>query len=440
MRPAWGNQYHTETDMNLVFSGTHATDRISANEIESCIHSSETVLEMAMQGLLWNETGRGWFQVKEALPTGFLETIQEEAAQVWKKASVMIVIGIGGSNRGAMAAIQALHRSLNSPTRIVWAGDTLSSVGLADVLAILERESVVLNVIAKDFRTLEPGVAFRVLRNAMMKKYGDGYAERIVATGSRGSGQLHELAMEHGYRFLDFPATTGGRFSVLSAVALFPMAVAGIDIRELVQGARGTEEYLKAKDLHSNPAVLYAVTRNLLFSRGFSIESLVIFEPDLGAFARWWTQLFAETEGKTEKALFPVSFSYSEDLHAVGQYVQEGRRCIIETFLGLFHDSPGFKIGASETVKDGFEYLDGKSFDELNRCVHAATLHAHSRDGVPCLEVSAPGISARILGEAFYFFMFSCYVSACLLQVNPFTQDGVENYKKAMYGMLGKKV
>lgn len=403
------------------------------------IGAHRSILELARRGEIWNERWLGWFSVEEAASAQALAAVRGEAARVWQQASAMIVIGIGGSNRGAMAAIQALQGKLRSPTRILWVGDTLSGNSLRDALAVVERESVVLNIIAKDFKTLEPGIAFRMLRQALMNKYGAGYAERVIATGSHGDGQLFELAREHGWGFLEFPENIGGRFSVLSNVGLFPMAVAGVNIESLIAGAKDVEKALTSTALETNPAVHYAVNRNLLFERGFHIESLVFFEPDLLPLARWWTQLFAETEGKTPKAIFPTYFSYSEDLHAVGQYVQEGRRCIAETYLRAFRTSSGFRIEPSTGVKDRFDYLDGKEFDELNRAVYEAAIRAHSAGGVPCQEITLPEISEFELGALFYFFMFSCYLSASILGVNPFTQDGVENYKRAMQILLRKE-
>ncbi|MHB0896415.1 MAG: glucose-6-phosphate isomerase [Spirochaetales bacterium] len=426
--------------MDLNFGSEFARRYVSEDETRRQIDAGEALLRQAQQGALWNDRWLGWFSVADSAPPALLDRILEEAAYVHRAAAVMVVIGIGGSNRGAMAAIDALHRGLRSPTRIVYAGDTMSGAALRDIIEIVQSESVMLNVIAKDFNTLEPGIAFRVLRGAMIEKYGADYGKRIIATGSRGPGQLFEVAQKNGYRFFDFPESIGGRFSVLSAVALFPMAVAGIDIAALVAGAKAAEKELKVTDLYSNPAARYAVNRNILFSKGFIIESLVLFEPDLNAFARWWTQLFAETEGKNQSAIFPTAFLYSEDLHAVGQYVQQGKRCVAETYLRLFHENGDFLIGASSGVPDGFDYLDGKPFGELNRAVYRAALEAHSRDGVPCLEISVPGLSERGLGELFYFFMFACYLSASLLRVNPFTQDGVENYKKNMYRLLGKTI
>jgi len=400
------------------------------------IEARRSILERARRGEFWNERWLGWFSVREAASARALAAVRGEAARVWERATAMIVIGIGGSNRGAMAAIQALRGKLSSPTRIVWAGDTLSGTSLRDALEVVERESVVLNVIAKDFRTLEPGITFRVLRQALMKKYGADYAERVIATGSHGDGQLFELARAQGWRFLEFPENIGGRFSVLSNVGLFPMAVAGVDIESLAAGAEDAERSLTSTELETNPAAIYAVHRNLLFERGFGTESLVFFEPDLLPLARWWTQLFAETEGKTPSAVFPTYFSYSEDLHAVGQYVQEGRRCIAETYLRAFRSNPNLSIEPSAEVADRFDYLDGKAFDELNRAVYQAVIRAHSSGGVPCQEIVLPEIGEYELGALFYFFMFSCYLSASILGVNPFTQDGVENYKRAMQALL----
>lgn len=423
--------------MNIAFDPKFSG--IDREEILREIGARRSILERARRGEIWNERWLGWFSVRETASARALAAVRGEAARVQERASAMIVIGIGGSNRGAMAAIQALRGKLSSPTRIVWAGDTLSGSSLRDALEVVERESVVLNVIAKDFKTLEPGITFRILRQALMDKYGAGYAERVIATGSHGDGQLFDLARAHGWRFLEFPENIGGRFSVLSNVGLFPMAVAGVDIESLVAGAEDAERSLKSTALEINPAAHYAANRNLLFERGFGVESLVFFEPDLLPLARWWTQLFAETEGKTPSAVFPTYFSYSEDLHAVGQYVQEGRRCIAETYLRAFRTTPDLRIEPSIEVADRFDYLDGKAFDELNRVVYEAAIRAHSSGGVPCQEIVLPEISEFELGALFYFFMFSCYLSASILGVNPFTQNGVESYKRAMQALLRKE-
>jgi len=422
---------------NTRFTENH----ISLAETQACIRSNGTLIQRVRQGLEWKESLLSWLSVDTSAPEANLEDLVRTARYVQELATVMIVIGIGGSNRGAIAGIQALHRSLKSPTRVVFAGDTLSTVKIQDTLALMQTESIVLNVIAKDFNTVEPGITFRVLREAMQAKYGSSYHTRIIVTGSTGPGQLQDLARLQGYHFLEFPKNIGGRFSVLSNVGLFPMAVAGIDIRKLCGGARETEFSLKHTDSLENPAVRYAVNRLLLLEKGFQIESLVVYEPDLVPFARWFVQLFAETEGKTSKALLPTFFSYSEDLHAVGQFVQQGPRTIIETLLNLFFESPSVIIHPSPEVGDGFDYLDNQPFDKLNQSVYQAALSAHVQDNIPCFEfVAGKGICEETLGSLFYFFMFACYLSACLLQVNPFNQDGVENYKKNLYALLGKPV
>ncbi|GAB1483098.1 glucose-6-phosphate isomerase [Treponema sp.] len=424
--------------MSIEYEQFHIKSFSDSGELEQALKNQRKHIEDVQQGAIWNDGRLGWFCVDQAFPADERERLRTAASWAQETAQVLVVIGIGGSNRGALAAISALHRTLRSPTRVLFAGDTLSASSLLDTLELIKNESVILNVIAKDFNTVEPGIAFRLLRKAMKEKYGHEYNKRIVVTGSHGKGQLQEMAEKEGYRFLAFPKDVGGRFSVLTTVALFPMAVAGLDIDTLLEGAKDMERQLKETTIDTNPAVQYAVNRNILFLKGFHIESLVFFEPDLIHLARWWVQLFAESEGKNQKAIFPTFFSYSEDLHAVGQYVQEGKRNIQETYLCLFHENPNLIIGPSTEEQDGFDYLDGKAFDKLNRSVYQAAFKAHSEAGVPCTEIAVSQVTERNLGQVFYFFMFAVYVSASLLGVDPFSQDGVENYKDAMYSLLGK--
>lgn len=429
-------QLHTE----------HLEKFISRNETLNEIKKNESILKSVQHGNVGDKNCLGWFSIKDSASPKIREEISECAEYVKKIADVLIVIGIGGSNRGAMAAIQALHRTAHSNVRIVYAGDTMSAAKLKDVIECVKNESVVLNVIAKNFATVEPGITFRILRETLQQKYGTkDYASRIIATGSYGDEQLYDFSKKIGCRFLEFPEKIGGRYSVLSAVELFPMACAGIDINEMLDSAEKTENFLKTAEITENPAVHYAVNRKLLFDKGFGIESLVVFEPDLIHVGRWWTQLFAESEGKTSNAIFPVNFLYSEDLHAVGQYVQEGKKFITETYLNLFYDNPNFIIPSSIDYDDGFHYLTSKQFDELNKAVYKAAITAHTDAGVPCSEIgiatdgSYHTIDEKSLGSLFYFFMFSCYMSGILIGVNPFDQNGVEYYKKNMYDLLGKR-
>lgn len=411
---------------------------LSSQEILGEIAQRKQDILKVQEGAIGDKNRLGWFSLPNNIDE-YLAPIQQTADKILKTATDLIVVGIGGSNRGAMAAIQALRHQISSPVTIHYAGDSLSQKRMEEALQLVEEKNVVINVIAKDFNTLEPGIAFRLLRTALEKKYGKEYNERVFVTGSRGPGQLYQLATTHGYHFLDFPDNFGGRFSVLSAVGLLPMAVAGIDLKRILAGARVAEQYLKTTAPEKNQGVLYAITRNLLFKKHFTIESLVLFEPDLVHLGRWWVQLFAESEGKTPRAIFPVSFMYSEDLHAVGQFVQDGPRCIAETYLKLFHPCDTLIIPESSEVVDGFNYLTGKEFQSLNETVYKAAFDAHKTEGIPCTEfLSTETISPEVIGYCFYYFMFVCYLSSVLIDVNPFDQEGVEAYKRNMYKLLGK--
>jgi len=421
--------------MTITCNVSPASFLVSEGEIHAAIHRQSSLIAAVQRGEAQYSGSLGWLDVK----TQNIEELVRVAKHVQSVAEVMIVIGIGGSNRGAVAALEILKRTSTSPTTLYFAGDTLSPTRLADALEVLKTKSVVLNVIAKDFNTVEPGITFRMLRSAMQAKYGCAYAERIIVTGSEGSGQLHELAQKHGYTYLPFPSNIGGRFSVLSPVGLFPLAVAGVDIQNLLDGAYAMQQRIRTGQDENNPAILYAVLRSLMRKKGIILESLVTFEPDLQHFTRWWIQLFAETEGKTDQVLFPVGFSYSEDLHAVGQYVQQGPRILMETFLDLHYNLDNLRIEASKEVVDGFAYLDDKPFSLLNKTVYQAALQAHAHDGVPCIELkSDSALDTESLGGLFYFFLFCAYLSARLLGVNPFDQEGVEQYKRNMYAELGK--
>lgn len=408
---------------------------VSESEIRATIEQYQLLISDVQRGEEQYSGSLGWLDVRAQE----IEELVHVANRVNQIAEVMIVIGIGGSNRGAVAALEALKRTSLSSTTLYFAGDTLSSTCLSDALAVIEHKSVVLNVIAKDFNTVEPGITFRMLRSAMQTKYGTAYEQRIIVTGSKGSGQLYELAQQHGYTYLPFPSDIGGRFSVLSPVGLFPLAVAGVDIQNLLEGAFAMQQKVRTIQGIGNPAIEYAVLRSLIRKKGVVLESLVTFEPDLQHFTRWWIQLFAETEGKTDQVLFPIGFSYSEDLHAVGQYVQQGPRILLETFLDLQYAETNCMIKPSNDVVDGFSYMDEKPFSLLNKAVYQAALEAHSKDGIPCIELKSDcSLHAESLGGLFYFFLFSAYLSARLLGVNPFDQEGVEQYKRNMYAGLGK--
>lgn len=407
---------------------------LSVEDVRAGISRRMSAITPVIQGEVGTPADLGWFFPGRWESSPLLGQIQTLADHIRRDAQVFVLVGIGGSNRGAQSVIEALG---DNKVEIIYGGDNLSSHALQNILNRIQGRSMYLNVIAKDFNTLEPGIAFRMLRQALETVYGDETSKRIIVTGSQGSGQLASLARQYGYTFLPFPADMGGRFSVLSAVGLLPIAVAGVDIRRLVQGASGADRELKSVPIEKNPACQYAVARNLLAERGFLIEDLIAFEPSLFYFGRWWTQLFGEGEGKNTKAIFPITNTYSEDLHALGQYIQEGRRMVMETFLDARFSHPELVI-QPDPVQDGFNYLNHKPFDNLNSAVYEAALNAHRQAGVPCFQFRAGEISPELFGELFYLFMLSCCISAVLIGVNPYGQPGVEAYKQEMYRLLGK--
>ena len=350
-----------------------------------------------------------------------------------KKADVLVVIGIGGSNQAARAVVDAIKE--RSETKIVWAGNSISAHSIQEALHEVAGKSIYIDVIAKNFETLEPGIAFRALRDYMRQAYGDEYADRVICTGTQGS-HLEELAHKHGYKFLPFPDDIGGRFTAMSPVGLFPMAVAGMDIRAMAEGAKKMRSRLISESAETNVALKYAAIRNLLYKKGFRMEMLSFFEPRFFRFAKWWMQLFGESEGKNGKGLYPLFGNFSEDLHSIGQFIQDGTCVIFETFLDVSNSGASYVVHADD-VDDRFDYLDGKDFDEVNRAAFDATVDAHSIK-FPCMKLTVSAFEEETFGALFYFFEFVCYLSGSLLGVNPFDQPGVEAYKQRMFKTLGK--
>lgn len=409
---------------------------LEPGELEEKIAACAPLLDEVRAGEERYADSLGWLSVDECAGDERLDFLLGEAARVRGMADAFVVIGIGGSNQASRAAVKAL-RPKDGPA-ILWAGNTLSAAETARLLSELDGyRSIVVDCIAKNFETLEPGAAFRVLRRYLTDRYGaEEAAKRIYATGTPGSS-LDALCREHGWTFLTFPPRVGGRYSVGTDVGLFPMAVAGIDVRALVQGMRGMRDRLFSEPAAENPALRYACLRNLLLDHGYHLEMLSFFEPRLSCFARWWVQAFAESEGKEGRGLYPVFSCNSEDLHATGQFIQEGSPILFETFLTV--RDPGASVPVpTDDCGDGFGYLSGKDFSAINEVACRATIQAHSERGVPCLELSVPSLDAQTLGELYYFFLFSCYLSCRVLGVNPFDQPGVENYKGYMFKNLGK--
>lgn len=377
---------------------------------------------------------RGWLDPATMADDALIAEIEAIAADLRARANTLVVVGIGGSYLGARAVIEALAPA-GGPT-VTFAGQNLSARYHADLLASLEGRSVAVNVVSKSGTTTEPAVAFRLLKSFVEGRYDDA-AERIVATTDGRRGALRQLATGAGFRTLPIADDIGGRYSVLSPVGLLPIAFAGIDIRALRQGALDCAAACAEPDPLKNPALFYAAVRNLLYGKGILIEALASFEPRLHFVLEWWKQLYGESEGKDHMALYPASVEFTTDLHSMGQYFQEGRRALAETFLWVEDGEPELLLPDGDD-RDELGYLTGKPLTEINRAAYEATALAHHTGGVPNLTLRMPRLDAYHLGALLYFFERACGVSGYLLGVNPFDQPGVEAYKVNMFGLLGK--
>ncbi|MBR4360142.1 MAG: glucose-6-phosphate isomerase [Clostridia bacterium] len=398
---------------------------------EMAVHAG--LLERVKKGETEYRESLGWLDVSVWGGEPWISRYESLAREVQAQADVLVVIGIGGSNQAARAVAEAIGEK--SGVRLVWAGNSISAYEIGEVIRQIRGKRVYIDVIAKNFETLEPGIGFRALRAFLKEQYGEDYRRHVICTGTEGAS-LHALCEKHGYTFLPFPQEIGGRFTALSPVGLFPLAAAGMDIRALVQGAQAMRDRLMREEGKENTALRYAAVRNLLYRKGYRMEMLSFFEPRFFRFAKWWMQLFGESEGKDNLGLYPLFGNFSEDLHSIGQFLQEGTPVIFETFLEARRSGASLML-RDDDVEDGFEYLNGKDFDEVNRVACAATMQAHA-ERFPCLQISVDAMDETAFGQLFYFFFFSCYLSARMLGVNPFNQPGVEAYKVNMFRFLGK--
>ena len=403
------------------------------DELKAQANKYSHLLSDAAANFPWADGSNGWCDMESCADEELLCRIEEKARLIRSQADAFVVIGVGGSNNAARAVIDALCPL--SDIEIIYAGNSTAPSAISDVLRRIEGKSVFIDIIAKNFETLEPGAAFRVLRGELYRRFGDDAAKRIIATGTRGS-RLHRLCTEYGWAFYDFPETVGGRYTAFTAVGLLPMAVAGVDIRALLAGGRAMRRTLLEAPAENNPALLYAAARYFLSGRGFSAESLSVCEPRLHSFGKWWIQLFGESEGKQGKGLLPVYCEFSEQLHSIGQFFQDGKPSVFESFLSLEETDFGTRL-APDGIDDGFDYLDEKDFSQLNHAAFDAALHAHSAH-IPCLQLEFGPCGEETFGKLFYFYMLSCVFSCCMSGVNPFDQPGVEAYKHKMFDALGK--
>ena len=385
----------------------------------------------------------GWVRLPQEYDRQEFDRIQAAARRIQSDSRALVVIGIGGSYLGARGVIECLCspnynlRRKDTPN-IYFVGNGLSDRQLRETMELLEGVDFSVNVISKSGTTTEPAVAFRFFRELLEKKYGpDGAARRIYATTDAHKGALKSLADAEGYEEFVVPDNVGGRYSVLTAVGLLPIAVAGVDTDALLAGAREMEALCEIAD-YTNPAWQYAAMRHELYRSGKKIELLACFEPSFRFMAEWWKQLYGESEGKEGKGLFPASVDFTADLHSMGQYIQQGERTLLETVVRFAADPDQLTVPHDDVNGDGLNFLEGKTMDFINRQAMDGTLLAHVEGGVPNLIVSAGERNARTLGELIYFFEFSCGLSGYLLGVNPFDQPGVEAYKKNMFALLGK--
>ncbi|WP_026700543.1 glucose-6-phosphate isomerase [Salibacterium aidingense] len=432
---------------NIQFDYSNALPFLNEQELEQLrghVHSAHTAIH--------EQTGAGndflgWVDLPETYDREEFSRIQEAAQKIKNDSDVLLVLGIGGSYLGAKAAIESLTPAFRnqqanehrSGPEIYFAGHHLSQSYIHDLMGRLEGKDISINVISKSGTTTEPAIAFRIFRDYLEKKYGkDEASKRIYATTDKEKGALKTLAEEQGYETFVVPDDVGGRYSVLTAVGLLPIAAAGLDIEQMMNGAAEARKTFAEPELLQNQAYQYAALRHILYQKGKAVELLVNYEPSLVYVSEWWKQLFGESEGKDHKGVFPASVHFSTDLHSMGQYIQEGRRHLFETVLQVDYAGKDVLIPETDDDLDGLNYLAGQSMDFVNKKAFQGTLLAHTDGEVPNLVLTIPKLNEFYFGSLVYFFEKACAVSGYLLGVNPFDQPGVEAYKKNMFALLGK--
>ncbi len=401
---------------------------------------------------LVNRSGKGneflgWLDLPNPeITSGIQNKINSVANRLRSQSEIVVIIGIGGSYLGARAAIEALGNNMmylnaeRGKPAVIYAGNHISEDYLFDLLKLLDKKDYSIVVISKSGTTTEPAIAFRVLKSHCEKKYGkDNSISRIVAITDEKKGALRKLADDEGYDTFVIPDDVGGRFSVLTPVGLLPIAIAGFDIDKLCKGALDMRNIcLNDNNPQTNQALKYVIARNSLYSSGYKIELMVNYLPSLVYFTEWWKQLYGESEGKENKGLFPAGVSFSTDLHSMGQYIQQGERHLFETMIWVENSKHEMKVPYDESNIDGLNFLSGKRFNEVNEKAFIGTTLAHLDGGVPIIKLRIPEMNEYYLGQLIYFFEFACAISGYVIDVNPFDQPGVEDYKKNMFAMLNK--
>lgn len=431
----------------VAFDYSKAAPFVRAEELENMKSAV-----MCAKDVLVGKTGAGndflgWIDLPVDYDKEEFARIQKSAAKIQEDSEVLLVIGIGGSYLGARAAIEFLRhnfynmvpREVRKTPEIYYVGNSISSTYLKHLMDVIGDRDFSVNIISKSGTTTEPAIAFRIFKEMLEKKYGkEEAAKRIYATTDKERGALKNLATEEGYETFVVPDDVGGRFSVLTAVGLLPIAVSGADIQKLMEGAAAARERALNDPFEQNDAVLYAAVRNILHRKGKSVEILANYEPSLHYVSEWWKQLYGESEGKDQKGIFPASVDLTTDLHSMGQFIQDGSRIMFETVMNVEESSEEIVIQEEEVDLDGLNYLAGKTVDFVNKSAMNGTMLAHTDGNVPNLMVNIPRQDEFSLGELFYFFEFATGVSGYISGVNPFNQPGVESYKKNMFALLGK--
>ena len=428
--------------MALSVINNYAKEFIKDGAIEKLLPKAKAALNTVKAKNGEGNDFLGWTTLPADYDKEEFARIKIAAEKIKKSCDALVVIGIGGSYLGARAAIEfvksPLYNSLKKDTpEIYFAGNNISTTALTELLSILEGKDICINVISKSGTTTEPAIAFRVFKSLLIEKYGiEGSKDRIFVTTDKARGTLKHFSDEAGYETFVVPDDVGGRYSVLTAVGLLPIAVAGIDIDKMMNGAADAMADCNREE--NNPAIDYAVLRNAFLEDGKTTEILVGYEPYMLMMSEWWKQLYGESEGKDKKGIFPASVIFSTDLHSLGQYIQDGKRNLFETVISIENSGAEFVIPEDKDNVDGLNFLSGRTLDYVNKKAMLATLIAHNDGGVPNILISLPDRSAYSFGYLVYFFEMACAISGYVLEVNPFNQPGVEAYKKNMFALLGK--
>ena len=432
---------------NIRFDYTKAEKFLSQREMESMKFAVMNAKDRLLSGQGEGSDFQGWIDLPVNYDKDEFERIKAAAKKIQSDSDVLIVIGIGGSYLGARAAIEYLRHGFynemekedRKTPQIYYVGNSMSSNYLQDVIDVMGDKDFSINVISKSGTTTESAIAFRIFRKLLVQKYGEAEAaKRIYSTTDKARGALKTMSDEKGYECFVIPDDVGGRFSVLTAVGLLPIAVSGADIDQLMEGAVKGRELAMNTAYEENASLLYAAARNVFYRKGKNIEILANYEPSMHYIAEWWKQLFGESEGKDQRGIFPASVDLTTDLHSMGQYIQDGLSMKFETVLNIEKSRTTIILEAEENDLDGLNYIANKELDYVNKCAMQGTIAAHTEGGVPNLMVHIPEQNEFYLGELFYFFEFAVAISGYLNNINPFDQPGVEFYKKNMFKLLGK--